>query len=74
MTQKARTNVSVDAALLAQARALDINLSATLDRGLRTVVSERQRERWLAENRGALADANAFVVEHGLWSDGQQLF
>ncbi|MCW3476904.1 type II toxin-antitoxin system CcdA family antitoxin [Limobrevibacterium gyesilva] len=74
MPLKARTNVSIDAELLDQARALDINLSATLENRLREVVAERRRQRWLAANRGALADANAFLAERGLWSDGQRQF
>jgi len=74
MSTKTRTNVSIDAGLLEQARALDINLSATLEQSLREVVTARHRERWLLENRGALADANAFVSAHGLWSDGKRLF
>jgi antitoxin CcdA len=74
MSAKARTNVSLDAALLEQARALDINLSATLEGRLRELVAERRRRRWLEENRAALDDANAFVASHGLWSDGLRQF
>jgi len=74
MPLKTRTNVSIDAALLDQARALGINLSATLESRLRELVPECRRQRWLAENRDALADANAFVAQHGLWSDGQRQF
>jgi len=55
-------------------RALGINLSATLESRLRELVPECRRQRWLAENRDALADANAFVAQHGLWSDGQRQF
>jgi len=74
MTAKARTNVSLDAGLLESARALGINLSSVLEERLREVVAARRRELWLAENRGAIADANAFLAEHGLWSDGLRQF
>lgn len=71
---KARTNVSVDAELLDQARELRINLSALLEARLREIVTDLGRQRWLAENRGAIADANAFLAQHGLWSDGKRQF
>jgi antitoxin CcdA len=74
MLAKARTNVTVDAGLLADARALDINVSAVLEAGLRNTLAEARRRRWLDENREALADANAFLERHGLWSDGKRLF
>jgi antitoxin CcdA len=74
MPTKVRTNVSVDAELLNQARELRINVSAALDRSLRQEVTALRHRRWLEENRGALADANAFLTSHGLWSDGKRQF
>ena len=71
---KARTNVSIDAALLSEARALGINLSATLEDRLRGLVKQAREARWRAENEGALTDANEFVKRHGLWSDGLRQF
>lgn len=74
MAARARTNVSLDAELLEQAREFEINLSAMLEARLREVVAERRRQRWLNENREALADANEFLDHHGLWSDGLRQF
>ncbi|HEY5301263.1 MAG TPA: type II toxin-antitoxin system CcdA family antitoxin [Acetobacteraceae bacterium] len=74
MSAKARTNVTVDAELLEEARTLNLNLSAVLDVGLRAAVRRERAARWLAENRGALDDANAFLAARGLWSDGRRLF
>jgi antitoxin CcdA len=71
---KARANVTVDSTLLSEARALGINLSATLEDRLRDVVKQARERRWLAENADALRDANAFVERHGLWSDGLRQF
>ena len=42
MTTKSRTNVTVDAGLLDEARALGVSLSATLEAGLRAAVAELQ--------------------------------
>ena len=52
--------------LLAEARQLGVDL--------RRVVADARRRRWAEENRQALADANAFLDRHGLWSDGRRLF
>lgn len=67
---KRATNVSVNQGLLEAARALEINLSATLERALGAEVRARKRELWLAENRDAIEAYNEHVREHGVWSDG----
>lgn len=59
-------NIEEDLRLLQEARHLGINL--------RTVVAEARQQRWIQDNRGALADANAFLARHGLWSDGKRQF
>ena len=71
---KKATNLSVNADLLNKARQLDINLSATLERALVEVLRQRQRERWLAQNRGAIAAYNDHVEKHGAFSDGVRTF
>ena len=65
---KRAANLSVNAELLDQARTLDINLSATLERALEEEVRSRKRERWLAENRLAIQGYNTWVEEHGVFS------
>lgn len=65
---KRAANLSVSAELLDEAKALQINLSATLERALEEEVRARKRERWLAENRGAIAEYNTWVAEHGVFS------
>ena len=66
---KKPTNLSIRSDLLADARALDINLSAELEKHLTEVIRQRRAEQWLADNREAIEGYNAFVKEHGLWSD-----
>ncbi|WP_242102807.1 MULTISPECIES: type II toxin-antitoxin system CcdA family antitoxin [unclassified Lysobacter] len=65
---KRATNVSINQGLLEAAKALDINLSATLERALEAEVRARKRERWREENRGAIEGYNAWVAEHGVLS------
>ncbi|HZW17894.1 MAG TPA: type II toxin-antitoxin system CcdA family antitoxin [Luteimonas sp.] len=65
---KRATNVTINQGLLEAAKALDINLSATLERALEDEVRTRKRERWLAENREAIQGYNAWVAEHGVFS------
>jgi antitoxin CcdA len=71
---KKAANLSINADLLKRARELDINLSATLEQALVEVVKQRQRERWLAENRDAIAAYNDHVEKHGAFSDGVRTF
>lgn len=65
---KRAANVSINQGLLEAAKALDINLSATLERALEAEVRARRREKWLAENREAIAGYNAWVEQHGVLS------
>ena len=63
---KKATNLTLDAALVRDAKEHEINLSAAAEDGLRRAVASAKAERWLQENREALDSANAWVTEHGL--------
>lgn len=71
---KRATNLSVDSALLDEAKALQINLSATLERALMDEVRARKRERWLAENRDGIATYNEHIRDHGTFGEGVRRF
>ena len=71
---KTRTNVSVDAELLALARELRINVSAALESRLRELVAESRSRVWLEEYAEAIKDANESLERRGLWSDGKRRF
>jgi antitoxin CcdA len=71
---KSRTNVSVDAELLALARELRINVSAALEDRLKELVAESRCRVWCEEHKGAIEDANDFLERRGLWSDGRRQF
>ena len=71
---KRAANVSVNQGLLEAAKALDINLSATLERALEVEVGARKREQWLEENREAIAAYNARIERDGMLSDHVRAF
>lgn len=60
------TNVSLSAQLLAEARALDVNISRAAEQGLVRAIAERRAALWLEENRSALESSNAYVERSGL--------
>ncbi len=66
---KRPTNLTVNADLLAQAKRLDLNVSAVLEAALAEVVRQKKRELWLAENAEAIGVYNEKVAEHGLFAD-----
>ncbi|MDR6991184.1 type II toxin-antitoxin system CcdA family antitoxin [Luteimonas sp. 3794] len=71
---KRATNVSVNQGLLEDARALDINLSATLEKALEAEVRARKRDKWLEQNRDAIEAYNRRVERDGMLSDHVRTF
>ncbi len=71
---KKPTNVSINKELLDEARALNINLSATLEQALTERVREARRQEWIAGNQGAIDTCNALAEENGLFSDKHRVF
>ncbi len=63
---KRATNLTIDPVLLDEARALNINLSATFEASLRDTVRKLKAAQWLEENRAALEGYNAWVEKNGL--------
>ncbi|MFQ8432903.1 type II toxin-antitoxin system CcdA family antitoxin [Amaricoccus sp. W119] len=60
------TNLSLDPALIAEARGLGVNVSRAAEAGLREAVRSAKAEAWRRENAGAIASANAWVEANGL--------
>lgn len=71
---KKPTNVSINCELLEKAKALNINLSATLEAALAEQLRIQQRNQWIAENGKAVQAYNRFVEENGVFSDGLREF
>lgn len=72
-TRKA-TNLSLDVALVEDARALGINLSRACEDGLRQQIAAERGRRWQAENAEAIAASNAYVEKHGLPLEKYRMF
>lgn len=60
------TNLSLDASLLAEAKALKVNLSRAAEDGVRRAVTTAKAAKWKTENSAALQSSNDFVEKHGL--------
>jgi antitoxin CcdA len=71
---KKATNLSINKDLLAEARTLKINLSATLEEALVEKVREQKRKQWQEENREGIQACNDLAEKHGLFSDKYRVF
>jgi antitoxin CcdA len=71
---KKAVNLTVRADLLAQARHLGVNLSATLEEALEALVKNHQREQWKIQHQAAIEAYNTQVDERGVFSDGLRGF
>ena len=68
------TNLSLDVALLAEAKELKVNLSRAAEQGVRSAVAVAKTEQWKVENAAALRSSNSYVEKHGLPLDSFRQF
>lgn len=66
---KKPTNLSVNSDLLNKARAVKINLSATLEEALEQKLAQSAADTWVKENQNAIKAYNSFVEANGCFSD-----
>ncbi|PAR92148.1 type II toxin-antitoxin system CcdA family antitoxin [Vibrio cholerae] len=71
---KKATNLSLNSELLAEAKRLNINLSATMEKALEKEVSSRLKAEWLEQNAEAIKACNELTEKHGLFSDSYRVF
>lgn len=71
---KKAANLSINTDLLSQAKALQINLSATLERALADAIRDKQRQQWLQDNRQSIEDYNQRIDAEGCFSDSLRSF
>lgn len=74
MANKVRVSLTIDEALVAQAKAAGVNLSAVAEEAIRFKTRAEEMRQWSERNREALEAKARQVEEQGLWSDGLRLF
>ena len=74
MASKVRVNLTLDEALVAQAKAVGVNLSAMAEEAIRFQTRAEESRRWIEQNRSVLEAKAKLVEEQGLWSDDLRLF
>jgi antitoxin CcdA len=74
MANKVRVSLTIDEALVAQAKAAGVNLSAVAEEAIRFRTREEEMRQWSEQNREAIAAWDKRIEEEGLWSDGLRLF
>lgn len=65
-TKAARVNLTLEQALVDEAKALGVSISQASNQGLAAAVKKARSERWLEENRPALDSYNEWVEKNGL--------
>lgn len=71
---KARVNLSIEEALIAQAKALGLNMSSIAEGAIREKVNVERMRKWREDNAQALQSWDALIQHEGLWSDGLRQF
>lgn len=59
-------NLSIDAALMKEAKALDVNVSRAAEAGIAEAVAAEKARLWKLENRQTLEAWNAYVEKNGV--------
>ena len=73
-SRKQSANLSIRGDLLQRAKQNKINLSKTLEDRLEQMLEDSDREQWLKNNQDAIEEANNYVANKGLWSEGLRQF
>jgi len=73
-TIRRSANLSVEADILEEARALDINLSRAAQDGIRRAIVAEKARRWKEENAEAIRSSNEYVDKHGLPLEKYRMF
>lgn len=71
---KKATNVSVNAVLLQQAKAFNINLSNTLEQALIAKLKQLQADTWQLDNKVAIDSYNRYIEQNGVFGDDVRAF
>ena len=71
---KKATNLSINSDLLKKAKAYKINLSRHFEAYLDQLLKEKEKQKWLEENREAIEKQNKRIEKHGAFSDSLRRF
>lgn len=71
---KKPTNLSINSDLLKRSKALNINLSATLEQALNEILASKAEAEWKRKNAAAISAYNDFVDENSCFSDDLRSF
>lgn len=70
VTGKRPINLSIDAALVDEARKYGLRLSPIAEEAIRAAVRTEAALRWREESRDALEAYNKWIEKHGVFADG----
>ena len=68
------TSLSLDADLIARAKAVGVNISRAAEEGIEQDVRRAEAERWKEENKPAFDAYEKFVEEHGILLSKHRMF
>jgi antitoxin CcdA len=68
------TSLTLDAAMLDEAKALGLNISRAAEAGLAVELKKARTEAWKRENAEAIAATNRYIEEHGLPLEPYRMF
>ncbi len=66
MPARRATSMTLDAALLDEAKALGVNISRAAEQGVAAALKAARAEAWKRENAQAIAERAAWIERHGL--------
>ncbi len=65
-TRRKSANLTLDAGLIEESRALGINLSRAAEEGIARALKAEKERRWREENAGAIEASNRYVEQYGI--------
>lgn len=73
-SKKTATNLTINASLVEEARALGLNLSELAEQGIAAAVKAERERKWKEENAEAFTEWNEWVAENGLPLEEHRMF
>jgi len=74
MATRRATSLTLDRALLDEAKSLGVNISRAAETGVAEAVRSARAVQWRSENAAAVSEYNAFIDEGGIPLSGYRKF